>query len=532
MADQSGELWHNNGDGTFSDVTEAAGVGLEVWANNGTWGDFDNDGWLDFYVVTGSYGARLYMNNHDGTFRECASAAGVTDRHWCCGSSVGDIDRDGKLDIVVAHYAENQDNPNKTTLYRNVTENDNNWVIIKVNGYYPNYDAIGARVKIVAGGISQIREVSGGAGFGCQNMLPLHFGLGTATIIDSLIISFPNLTVPPITYTDVAPNRYIALPDIDLDVASLLISTTDSLLDCEQQYPIYVKVKNMGNVNVNNVKVICHISHDTAMVVSDTSIITFLAEGDSTIADFGPFDFQNCGNDYNFMGITKLLGDNTPRNDTAIATMYSGYSHDISNVAILGPDPDTIYYPIIPKLLIENVGINSETDFDLYCSISDEDTIVYYGQVHYTNLLNFRDNAIVEFPEFSPTAREMYTFSFFHTLENDRNPNNDSLSMSLYLNPTSVNNNSALPQKLSLMQNYPNPFNSSTIIEYYLPNSENISLEAFDLLGKRVAILAEGVMSAGAHSVIWDCSALSSGIYFCRLSASTKVDIKKLILLK
>jgi len=212
---QHGKLYRNNGDGTFSEIANSAGVGIEEWGTNASFGDFDNDGWLDIFVVSGSYGAHLYMNNHDETFADRANAAGIIEDGWCGGSSIGDLDSDGRLDIVLSHYAYLYDVPNKTSLYRNVTANQNNWVIVKVNGMDPNPDAIGARVRIVAGGISQIREVSGGAGFGCQNMLPLHFGLGSAATIDSLIITFPDHQAPSYVYTNLEANRYIYLPELE-----------------------------------------------------------------------------------------------------------------------------------------------------------------------------------------------------------------------------------------------------------------------------------------------------------------------------
>jgi hypothetical protein len=108
-------LFHNNHDGTFTDVTEKAGVANERWGFGVAVGDYDNDGWPDLYVT--NYGRnRLYHNNHDGTFTDVAEKAGVsvsgTQPVWSTGATFGDYDGDGKLDLYVAGYVKfDLDNP-------------------------------------------------------------------------------------------------------------------------------------------------------------------------------------------------------------------------------------------------------------------------------------------------------------------------------------------------------------------------------------------------------------------------------------
>ena len=96
-------LFHNNHDGTFTDVTSRAGVANERWGFGVAVGDYDNDGWPDLYVA--NYGKnRLYHNNHDGTFTDVGEKAGVALGGWSTGVTFGDYDGDGKLDLFVAGY--------------------------------------------------------------------------------------------------------------------------------------------------------------------------------------------------------------------------------------------------------------------------------------------------------------------------------------------------------------------------------------------------------------------------------------------
>ena len=99
-------LYHNNHDGTFTDVSAKSGLKFCSWSYGVAIGDYDNDGWEDVYV-TGYHGSALYHNNHDGTFTDVTAKAGIANAdHWGTGAGFGDYDNDGNLDLYVADYVD------------------------------------------------------------------------------------------------------------------------------------------------------------------------------------------------------------------------------------------------------------------------------------------------------------------------------------------------------------------------------------------------------------------------------------------
>jgi enediyne biosynthesis protein E4 len=101
--DPHGALYRNNRDGTFTDVTEKAGLTRRAWGMGVTFGDYDNDGWADV-ILTGLDSTTLYRNHGNGTFTDVTEKAGVGDRRWSSSAAFGDYDRDGNLDLYVCKY--------------------------------------------------------------------------------------------------------------------------------------------------------------------------------------------------------------------------------------------------------------------------------------------------------------------------------------------------------------------------------------------------------------------------------------------
>jgi hypothetical protein len=205
-------LYRNNGDGTFTDVTSAARVGSRQNNRGVAWGDYDNDGDLDLYVVNsgsieGNKSNILYRNNGDGTFTIVTGEAKV----WSSvqgqgrgdGAAWADFNNDGYLDLYVGNgwgravlaEAGNQSclSFGPQVLYRN-NGNGNAWLKVKLVGTTSNRDGIGARAVLQAGGLTLLREMTGGGGghLYSQGNTPLHFGLGQAVLVDSLSIQWPS----------------------------------------------------------------------------------------------------------------------------------------------------------------------------------------------------------------------------------------------------------------------------------------------------------------------------------------------------
>lgn len=199
----SDRFYRNRGDGTFEEVSAEVGVGDQQSGHTCFAVDFDNNGWEDIYVVnernmdgylTSNQPNFLYLNNGDGTFQESAEAAGVT----CevegtgAGAAWSDYDNDGFPDLFVTNgfgYFPFRQGPH--VLYRN-NGNDNHWVKIRLVGQGPsNRDAVGTRVRAVAGGMAQVRIQTGGVADISQNTMDVHFGLGSATVIDTLELYWP-----------------------------------------------------------------------------------------------------------------------------------------------------------------------------------------------------------------------------------------------------------------------------------------------------------------------------------------------------
>jgi len=207
-ADDINILYRNNGDGTFTDVTQSAGIALIDQQGSGAYyGDYDNDGWLDLCVTYDNQPILLYHNNRNGTLTEVSKESGIG-RNNAGTTSFVDYDNDGDLDIFISPWI-----GVGAVLYQN-NGTSNHWLQLKLLGEQSNRDAIGARVKVIAGGLEMLREMAGSSGIGSmQDRLPLHFGLANNTQADVIGIRWPSGIFQ--TFTDIPANQRLTINELE-----------------------------------------------------------------------------------------------------------------------------------------------------------------------------------------------------------------------------------------------------------------------------------------------------------------------------
>ena len=242
----------NDGTGNFTDIIATTGINandLGAWENQAA--DFDNDGFVDIFS---EMSRELYINNGDLTF------TGI-DLPFDEGA-IGDMNNDGFLDVV-----------NDGDLWIN-TGNANNWVKIALEGTDSNLNGIGARVQINGDWGSQIREIRSGQGFSHMNSLMAHFGIGTSTVIEEIIVTWPSGNVDRIINPDINTSHVIVEGEHPLAITNFEIEginvypnpTTDilnfslkglegssvSIIDMNGKVIANKTISNSNNIDVNS----------------------------------------------------------------------------------------------------------------------------------------------------------------------------------------------------------------------------------------------------------------------------------------
>jgi hypothetical protein len=204
------KLIRNDGGNVFTWVT-AGPLGDPSNSTGVAWGDYDNDGDFDLFVSNYGQPNKLLRNDGGGVFTAITSAP-FGDAGNGTGAAWADFDLDGDLDLYVV-----QDGTGNMLLRNDLTAS-RHWLDLRLVGRVSSKDAIGARVRVVSGGRSQIQEVSGGSGYMSQSSLTLHFGLGSSTSAESVIVSWPSGYVE--AYLAVAVDRLITLTELDVTAVS------------------------------------------------------------------------------------------------------------------------------------------------------------------------------------------------------------------------------------------------------------------------------------------------------------------------
>jgi hypothetical protein len=205
FSDDTATLYRNNGDGTFDDVTFAAGLGL--YTKYLGWGtmflDVDNDGWPDLLLVNGHVYPEvdqqhlgsdyqepriLYHNKGNGTFEDISASAGpgITTAASGRGLAVGDLWNDGRISAVVS----NMNVP--VSLLVNQVRNGNHWIAFKTIGTKSNRDGIGAKIRVKAADRILVDEVRSGSSYDSNNDMRVHFGLGKVAKVEWVEVRWPS----------------------------------------------------------------------------------------------------------------------------------------------------------------------------------------------------------------------------------------------------------------------------------------------------------------------------------------------------
>ncbi|WP_161555248.1 FG-GAP-like repeat-containing protein [Dokdonia sinensis] len=226
------QIYANNGDGTFTDITAQTGVetalqeigfGIQVMME-----DFDNNGFIDIYMTTTDGDDKILLNNGDITFTEAVNPFTRNGDH-VQSAAVGDLNNDGFIDII-AGYASGFNNPSDSAndqLFLN-NGNENNWIKLDLKGDESNSNGIGARIELYGDWGLQIREVRAGESYGTQNSLQTHFGIATATAIEKVIVRWPSGIVDEILEPSI--NRTLTVLEGENELSLVDFNTGDFLI--------------------------------------------------------------------------------------------------------------------------------------------------------------------------------------------------------------------------------------------------------------------------------------------------------------
>jgi len=226
-------LYQNDGLGTFTNVTDIAGVRQAFWGWGSCFADVNNDGFLDLFIVNGHDGlteqealngssaefnndpVKMYINNGDGSFTDRAQELGLLHTDIAHGLACYDYDQDGDIDLLIVN------NGKAPTLYRNNHRNkgsgaNNNFLSVRLQGLKENPKAVGARVYLTSAGQEQMRELQLGNNYVSQNPVVAHFGLGGTQTVDRLKIVWPGLDARETTLQNLEANQFLTLEHPDL----------------------------------------------------------------------------------------------------------------------------------------------------------------------------------------------------------------------------------------------------------------------------------------------------------------------------
>lgn len=320
FTDGNHKFMHNNGDGTFTDITAGSGwdafphLSIEYVSY-----DFNNDGWADVFT-----NGQIMFNNGDNTFTAASFSMSV--------GAVGDLNNDGFLDVQ-----------NGNTVYYSST-NSNNWTKLQLKGIQSNSNGIGARVEIYGSWGKQIRDVQSGIGFRHMGTMNVHFGIGAAAAIDSIIVKWPSGRIDLICNPAINTPMILTEGMVELPIADFTASGT--------------AVPEGTTVNFDDASTIC----PSAWLWSVSPSNGWLFANNTTA------NSQNTDITFNNPGtyIVDLIAYNTngqsaiAATDTIIVTSTLGLNEQTNEAIRIYPNPtDQLLNISLESAKIENIEIIS-----------------------------------------------------------------------------------------------------------------------------------------------------------------------------
>lgn len=226
-------LYLNNGNNTFTDYTQKAGLTDAIFTMGSNYGDLDNDGFLDFYLTTGNpsfssiYPNRMFRNNAGKSLNEVTYGSGFGHIQKGHGVGFGDIDNDGDAEIYIVVGGAYDGDYFENLLYENPVGNKMNWIKVQLIGTKSNKMAIGARVKLVASDKAGkkhefYRTVTWGGSFG-SSCLRQEIGIGDCVKIEMLEIIWPNREQSKQTFTDLSIKEYIRITEGSAEIEKITL---------------------------------------------------------------------------------------------------------------------------------------------------------------------------------------------------------------------------------------------------------------------------------------------------------------------
>ena len=281
-ARRTNQMLTNNGDGTYTENALDLGLAdpMQTWSS--AWGDFDNDGDMDVFVGASSGVHKVMENRGNSTFNDVTASAGLAEFTATGIENVTyDFDNDGNLDIASNGHVLYGNGDMSFTVIMGVFSggssfgdlnndgfmdsfggsirmndtNDNNWVSLNTIGTDSNLNGIGARVEVHTATGVQIRDVRSGEGFRFMSSLNTHFGIGTDTAIDNIIIYWPSGTIDNIlnpdinTFHTIVEGESLSIEDETLESISIFPNPVANILNIQTTSTLGDKIITVFDIN-------------------------------------------------------------------------------------------------------------------------------------------------------------------------------------------------------------------------------------------------------------------------------------------